>query len=56
MIGASERLIKPYVDPILKALLPKLHDPSPRVATAVLATLGELAYAAGEGNLEEEEA
>jgi phosphatidylinositol kinase/protein kinase (PI-3 family) len=49
LIGASERLIKPYVEPILKALLPKLRDSSPRVASCVLAALGELAIVGGEG-------
>eukprot|EP01132_Coremiostelium_polycephalum_P005602 gene5602-6970_t len=48
LIGASERLIKPYVEPILKALLPKLRDTNPRVASCVLAALGELSLVGGE--------
>eukprot|EP01133_Synstelium_polycarpum_P000171 gene171-204_t len=48
LIGASERLIKPYVEPILKALLPKLRDSNPRVASCVLAALGELSVVGGE--------
>eukprot|EP01113_Clastostelium_recurvatum_P006582 TRINITY_DN1298_c0_g1_i1.p1 TRINITY_DN1298_c0_g1~~TRINITY_DN1298_c0_g1_i1.p1 ORF type:complete len:2380 (+),score=927.36 TRINITY_DN1298_c0_g1_i1:62-7201(+) len=48
LIGASERLIKPYVEPILKTLLPKLRDGNPRVASCVLAALGELAIVGGE--------
>ncbi|KAF2071336.1 hypothetical protein CYY_007349 [Polysphondylium violaceum] len=48
LIGASERLIKPYVEPILKALLPKLRDNNPRVASCVLAALGELSIVGGE--------
>ena len=42
-MSASQRLIKPYVEPILKVLLPKLKDPSPGVAAQVLAAVGELA-------------
>ncbi|EFA77745.1 protein kinase [Heterostelium album PN500] len=48
LIGASEKLIKPYVEPILKALLPKLRDSNPRVASCVLAALGELSVVGGE--------
>jgi len=48
LIRSSERLIKPYVEPILNALLPKLKDSNPRVASCVLATLGELARVGGE--------
>eukprot|EP00004_Rigifila_ramosa_P027283 TRINITY_DN882_c0_g1_i1.p1 TRINITY_DN882_c0_g1~~TRINITY_DN882_c0_g1_i1.p1 ORF type:complete len:2377 (-),score=590.06 TRINITY_DN882_c0_g1_i1:39-6899(-) len=48
LIRSSQRLIKPYVEPILKALLPKLKDGSQGVATCVLAALGELANVAGE--------
>ncbi|KAL6045690.1 Serine/threonine-protein kinase TOR, partial [Balamuthia mandrillaris] len=47
LIRSSRRLIKPYVEPILNVLLPKLEDPNPRVATCVLATLGELSIAGG---------
>jgi FKBP12-rapamycin complex-associated protein len=48
LIRPSQRLIKPYVEPILTALLPKLKDSNPRVASCVLATLGELAIVGGE--------
>ncbi|GAM16986.1 hypothetical protein SAMD00019534_001610 [Acytostelium subglobosum LB1] len=48
LISASERLIKPYVEPVLKALMPKLRDPNPRVASCVLAALGELSVVGGE--------
>ncbi|EGG15157.1 protein kinase [Cavenderia fasciculata] len=48
LIGASEKLIKPYVEPILKALLPKLRDSNPRVASCVLAALGELSVVGGD--------
>jgi serine/threonine-protein kinase mTOR len=42
LISAARRLIKPYVEPILKVLLPKAKDPSPSVASHVLTALGEL--------------
>eukprot|EP00026_Physarum_polycephalum_P000091 Phypoly_transcript_00091.p1 GENE.Phypoly_transcript_00091~~Phypoly_transcript_00091.p1 ORF type:complete len:2307 (+),score=451.47 Phypoly_transcript_00091:133-7053(+) len=48
LIRSSERLIKPYVEPILKALMLKLRDPNPRVSSYVLAALGELAIVGGE--------
>src|SRR5690348_5022789 len=47
LIASSQLLLKPYVEPILNALLPKLRDPNPRVASCVLATLGELATVGG---------
>ena len=43
LIAASQRLIKPYVEPILKVLIAKLRDTSPNVAVWVLAAIGELA-------------
>eukprot|EP00158_Paraphelidium_tribonemae_P009901 Partr_v1_DN28994_c0_g1_i3_m24719 putative Phosphatidylinositol 3-kinase len=43
LIAASQRLIKPYVEPILKVLFSKLNDPSPGVASQVLSAVGELA-------------
>lgn len=48
LVAASQRLIKPYVEPILKVLLPKARDPSPGVASSVLGALGELATVGGE--------
>ncbi|CAG8528851.1 8861_t:CDS:10, partial [Acaulospora morrowiae] len=48
LVSASQRLIKPYVESIHKALLPKSRDPSPAVASSVLAALGELARVGGE--------
>ena len=42
LISASQRLIKPYVEPILKVLIPKAKDPSPGVASKVLVAIGEL--------------
>ena len=43
LIHASQRLIKPYVQSILKVLHPRLRDSNSTVASCVLATLGELA-------------
>ncbi|CAG8699893.1 7091_t:CDS:2, partial [Ambispora leptoticha] len=48
LVSASQKLIKPYVESILTALLPKSRDPSPAVASSVLAALGELARVGGE--------
>ncbi|KAJ3103710.1 phosphatidylinositol kinase- protein kinase tor1 [Phlyctochytrium bullatum] len=42
LIAGAQRLVKPYVEPILKVLLPKIKDPSPSVAAKVLTALGEL--------------
>ena len=47
IISASGRLIHPYVDYILKQILPNLKDPSPRVSTCILKALGELTQVAG---------
>eukprot|EP00003_Mantamonas_plastica_P010783 TRINITY_DN2025_c0_g1_i1.p1 TRINITY_DN2025_c0_g1~~TRINITY_DN2025_c0_g1_i1.p1 ORF type:complete len:2240 (+),score=782.23 TRINITY_DN2025_c0_g1_i1:702-7421(+) len=48
LIRAAKKLIKPYVDPILKALLPKLQEGNSAVASCVLASLGELALVGGD--------
>ncbi|KAM0752153.1 FAT-domain-containing protein [Meredithblackwellia eburnea MCA 4105] len=53
LVGASQRLTKPYVKPMLNVLLPKSRDPSPAVAAAILTTLGELARVGGEDILTE---
>ncbi|KAJ3106200.1 phosphatidylinositol kinase- protein kinase tor1 [Phlyctochytrium planicorne] len=42
LIGGAQRLVKPYVQPVLKVLLPKIKDASPGVAARVLTALGEL--------------
>ena len=47
LIRSSQKLVQPYVDTILRALLPKLRDTSARVATCVLSALGELARVSG---------
>ncbi|KNC98625.1 uncharacterized protein SPPG_06307 [Spizellomyces punctatus DAOM BR117] len=51
LVSAAQRLIKPYVEPILKVLLPKARDPSSGVASRVLTAIGELAPVGGEGLL-----
>jgi FKBP12-rapamycin complex-associated protein len=42
LISAAPTLMKPYVEPILKVLLPKAKDSSPRVSSSVLTAIGEL--------------
>ncbi|KAI8098676.1 armadillo-type protein [Halteromyces radiatus] len=48
LVSAAQRLTKPYIEPILKVLLPKARDASPGVVSAVLGALGELAAVSGE--------
>src|SRR5436305_5904470 len=48
LVSASQKLIKPYVDPIVTVLLPKATDPNPRVASSIMTALGELATVGGE--------
>ncbi|XP_063292058.1 serine/threonine-protein kinase mTOR [Pelobates fuscus] len=49
LVSNAPRLIRPYMEPILKALIQKLRepDPNPGVVTNVLATVGELAQVSG---------
>ncbi|XP_040182261.1 serine/threonine-protein kinase mTOR isoform X3 [Rana temporaria] len=49
LVSNAPRLIRPYMEPILKALISKLRDPDPNpaVVTNVLATIGELAQVSG---------
>ncbi|KAI8593944.1 armadillo-type protein [Geranomyces variabilis] len=51
LISAARRLIKPYVEPILKVLLPKAKDQSSGVASRVLGAIGELGQVGGESLL-----
>eukprot|EP00007_Cunea_sp_BSH-02190019_P005820 CAMPEP_0174239676 /NCGR_PEP_ID=MMETSP0417-20130205/15613_1 /TAXON_ID=242541 /ORGANISM="Mayorella sp, Strain BSH-02190019" /LENGTH=2416 /DNA_ID=CAMNT_0015318639 /DNA_START=113 /DNA_END=7359 /DNA_ORIENTATION=+ len=46
LVRSSGHIMRPYVATILKALLPKLEDPSSRVASCSLAALGELSAVA----------
>ncbi|GAA5848144.1 hypothetical protein JCM3766R1_000463 [Sporobolomyces carnicolor] len=48
LVGASQRLTRPYVVPMLNVLLPKSRDTSPAVASSIMATLGELSRVGGE--------
>ncbi|KAI9820202.1 MAG: phosphatidylinositol kinase- protein kinase tor1 [Pycnora praestabilis] len=48
LVGASTKLIKPYVDPMITVLLPKARDPSAGVASTILKAIGELATVGGE--------
>ncbi|XP_045913264.1 serine/threonine-protein kinase mTOR isoform X2 [Micropterus dolomieu] len=49
LVSNAPRLIRPYMEPILKALILKLKDPDPNpgVVISVLATIGELAQVVG---------
>uniref|UniRef100_A0A4W3GLM4 Serine/threonine-protein kinase TOR n=1 Tax=Callorhinchus milii TaxID=7868 RepID=A0A4W3GLM4_CALMI len=49
LVSNAPRLIRPYMEPILKALIVKLKDPDPNpgVIISVLATIGELAQVSG---------
>jgi FKBP12-rapamycin complex-associated protein len=48
LVQNSQRLIKPYVDPMIAVLLPKARDPSPAVASTILKAIGDLATVGGE--------
>jgi FKBP12-rapamycin complex-associated protein len=48
LISNAKTLVKPYVEPVLKVLLPKSHDPNAGVASSILACIGELAKVGGE--------
>jgi len=48
LVQNSQRLIKPYVDPMIVVLLPKARDSSPAVASTILKAIGELATVGGE--------
>ena len=45
LVSTAPRLIRPYMEPILKVLIPKLKDPDPYpvVVISVLAAIGEQA-------------
>lgn len=51
LMGASQRLVKPYVDPIFKVLLPKTKEESSALVSQILASFGELAQIGGEDML-----
>ncbi|KAI9656704.1 MAG: phosphatidylinositol kinase- protein kinase tor1 [Trizodia sp. TS-e1964] len=43
LVAASQKLIKPYVEPMISVLLPKARDSSAAVASTILKAIGELA-------------
>ncbi|GAB6019044.1 hypothetical protein CHUAL_000671 [Chamberlinius hualienensis] len=49
LVSNAPRLIRPYMEPILKVLIPKLRDPDPNpgVVISVLAAVGEQAQVSG---------
>ncbi|KAK4570311.1 phosphatidylinositol kinase- protein kinase tor1 [Recurvomyces mirabilis] len=48
LVGASSKLIKPYVDPMVTVLLPKAEDGNADVAATTLRALGDLATVGGD--------
>jgi FKBP12-rapamycin complex-associated protein len=48
LVQNSQKLIKPYVDPMISVLLPKARDPNPTVSATILKAIGELATVGGE--------
>ncbi|KAG0243175.1 armadillo-type protein [Mortierella sp. GBAus27b] len=48
LVVASENLVKPYIETILKVLIPNIRDSSPGVVSSVLQALGEIARVGGE--------
>jgi FKBP12-rapamycin complex-associated protein len=48
LVSASSQLIKPYVHPMIKVLLPKARDLNPEVASTTLQAIGNLADVGGE--------
>jgi FKBP12-rapamycin complex-associated protein len=48
LVQNSQKLIKPYVDPMISVLLPKAADPNPAVSSTILKAIGELATVGGE--------
>jgi FKBP12-rapamycin complex-associated protein len=48
LVAASQKLIRPYVQPMVTVLLPKARDTNPGVASSIMTALGELATVGGE--------
>ncbi|KAF9172143.1 phosphatidylinositol kinase- protein kinase tor1 [Mortierella sp. AD011] len=48
LVMASQTLVKPYIETVLKVLLPNIRDSSPGVVSSVLEALGEIAQVGGE--------
>lgn len=49
LVANAARLVRPYMEPILNALIPKLKepDPNPNVTISVLVAIGEQAQVWG---------
>lgn len=49
LVANAPRIIRPYMDPILKVLIPKLKDsdPNPAVVISILIAVGEMAQVSG---------
>ncbi|KAG0305001.1 phosphatidylinositol kinase- protein kinase tor1 [Dissophora globulifera] len=52
LVMASDQLVKPYIESILKVLLPNIRDSSPSVVSSVLQALGEIARVGGQDLLQ----
>ena len=52
LVANAARLVRPYMEPILNALIPKLKepDPNPNVTISVLVAIGEQAQVKDEIN------
>ncbi|KAK9465831.1 armadillo-type protein [Lipomyces arxii] len=48
LVRSTKGLIKPYVDPMIKVLLPKARDSSTATSASVITALGELSRVGGE--------
>lgn len=48
LIEYSPHLVKPYVEPLMRALLPKLREGDAAVSSAALSTVGQLAAVTAE--------
>ncbi|KAI9793200.1 MAG: phosphatidylinositol kinase- protein kinase tor1 [Peltula sp. TS41687] len=48
LVAAAQRLVRPYVDPMVTVLLPRARDPNSAVASTILRALGELSTVGGE--------
>jgi FKBP12-rapamycin complex-associated protein len=51
LVRNAQKLIKPYVGPMMRVLLPKAKDPSIAVSSSILNAIGELASVGGEDML-----
>jgi FKBP12-rapamycin complex-associated protein len=48
LVRTSSKLIRPYVQPIVKVLMPKARDPHPELASTTLEAIGNLADMGGD--------